>query len=443
MATKTFTPAFTAHVGDWDYYLCLMSYAQVAREISFLYELQGNTELGQILQRGIGARTEEIKEYLLTNKHHFLGALVVAAWGGAPEYIPLEMQDNEDNVLAGVDRDFGVLTFDGTQQFFALDGQHRLRAIKDAIKKDPQLATEDIAVIVVPHFDDDAGRQKTRRLFTNINRNAVRTSTQENIALDEDDGFAIITRRLLDEHDFFKKTGVVQVFSKVGDEGLLRLATTQVTGGNNPAWTTIGVLYSLLWELRFDLHGSMELRQQRATDEVLDASYDVLGKRLVQLIKACGDLYGQYEAAAKPATLRAPKGHEGDGHPFMRPVVQRAVVRVILRLIEQRLLTWNEALERLKELDWKLRSAPFTAVWQATPHEKAEGKMITGKDNAQLLADLLTVYLAPTSKAQISRALSSYRSIKGVKYPVTADELSTHLTSPPVEPSEPADQNSE
>jgi DNA sulfur modification protein DndB len=279
-------------------------------------------------------------------------------------------------------------------------------------------------------------------LFTNINRNAIKTSTQENIALDEDDGFAIITRRLLDEHDFFKKKGVVQVFSKVGDEGLLRLATTQVTGGNNPAWTTIGVLYSLLWELRFDLHGSMELVHQRATDEVLDESYDVLGKRLVQLLKACGDLYGQYEAAANPATLRVPKGHEGDGHPFMRPVVQRAVVRVVRHLIEQRLLTWDEAIARMKGLDWKLRSAPFNAVWQATPHEKAEGKMITGKDNAQLLADLLTVYLAPTSKAQINRALSSYRSIKGVKYSVTADELSTHLTSPPVEPSGPDNQNS-
>lgn len=437
MATKTFTPAFKAHVGDWDYYLCLMSYAQVAREISFLYELQGNTELGQMLQRGVSARTDEIREYLLTNEHRFLGALVVAAWGGAPEYIPLEMQDNEDNVLAGVDRDFGVLTFDGTQQFFALDGQHRLRAIKDAIKKNPNIGTEDISVIVVPHFDDDAGRQKTRRLFTNINRNAVKTTAQENIALDEDDGFAIVTRRLLDEHEFFSKKGVVQVYSKVGDEGLLKLATTQVTGKNNPAWTTIGVLYSLLWELRFDLHGSMEMLAQRATDEVLDESYQVLGDRLEQLLKACGDLHGQYLASANPATLRAPAGREGEGHPLMRPVVQRAVARVVRNLIEQRLLTWDECLTALKALEWKMQAAPFNAVWLTTPGERAAGKMITGKDNADLLFDLLVVHLAPTTKAQIARALSSYKSIKGTKYAVSAEQLANHLTSPPAAVEEP------
>ena len=300
-----------------------MSYGQVAREIAFHYELKGNPELGDMLQRGIGVRTDAIRDYLLNNTHRFLGAMIVAAWGGAPEYIPLEMADTEDNILSGVDRDFGVLSFDGAQQYFALDGQHRLRAIKDSIKKDPDLAREDITVLVVPHFDDEGGRQKTRRLFTNLNRNAVKTTAQENIALDEDDGFAILTRRLIDEHPFFSKDGVVQVRGRGKDEnGMLRLATAQVTGANNPALTTIGVLYDLLWELRLELHGSMEKREQRATDEVLDASYDVLGTRMLDILNATGDLYEKYLESAHPATLRAVKGSEGSGHPMMRPVVQ-------------------------------------------------------------------------------------------------------------------------
>src|SRR5216684_2532404 len=131
MPSKTFVPAFKAHVGKWEYYLCLMSYAQVAREINFAYELGVNKDLGSMIQRGLGVRTEQITDYLLKNDRRFLGALVVAAWGGHPEYLPLQMADNdEQGVLAGVDREFGVLTFDGTHQFFALDGQHRLRAIK-------------------------------------------------------------------------------------------------------------------------------------------------------------------------------------------------------------------------------------------------------------------------------------------------------------------------
>ncbi|MFD6804059.1 DGQHR domain-containing protein, partial [Streptomyces cyaneofuscatus] len=198
MASKTFVPAFKAQVGNWTYFSCLMSYAQVAREINFAHELGGNQDLGTMIQRGVGTRTAQITEYLLTNENRFLGAIIIAVWGGDPNYLELSMDADAANqaVLDGLDRNFGVLTFDGTQQFFALDGQHRLKAIKDAVKRDPDLGGEDINVIVVPHFNTPDGRRRTRRLFTNINRNAKSTNPQENIALDEDDSFAILTRQL-------------------------------------------------------------------------------------------------------------------------------------------------------------------------------------------------------------------------------------------------------
>ncbi|GGT53357.1 DNA sulfur modification protein DndB [Streptomyces althioticus] len=428
MPSKTFVPAFEAKVGNWTYYSCLMSYAAVAREINFAHELGGNQDLGTMIQRGVGARTSEITNYLLTNENRFLGAIIVAAWGGAPEYLPLEMEKNPENgdVLAGMDRNFGVLTFDGTHQFFALDGQHRLRAIKDAIKRNPELGREDITVIVVPHFDDEAGRRRTRRLFTNINRNAVKTTAQENIALDEDDGFAILTRRLLDDHEFLRQEGVVQVFSKVGNEGELKLATRQV-GVTGTAWTTIGVLYDLLTDLGFGLHESMNKTSQRATDDILDESYEVLAKRIDELLTACGNMRERYEAHAAPKDLRAPKGRDGDGHPFMRPAIQVQVVRAARHIIEQQLLEWPQLLQRLSELNWKLTSAPFSVVWQETLDSSRRGKMIPAKENNQALYELLLVHLAPASRAQIDRALRAYRQVKNERYPVTAEELARRL----------------
>ena len=436
MSSKTFVPAFQAKVGDWSYYLCLMSYAQVAREINFAYELGVNKDLGTMIQRGIGVRTGEITKYLLENEHRFLGALVVAAWGGDPDYVPLRMADTEENgVLDGVDRQFGVLTFDGTHQFFALDGQHRLRAIKDALKQDLSLGSEDISVIVVPHFDDVDGRRRTRRLFTNINRNAVKTTTQEDIALDEDDGFAILTRRLLDEDAFVGKSGTVQVFGKSNGEGGLTLATRQVTA-SQPAWTTIGILYGLIKDLGWDLHHSMTVpKSPRAEDEVLDASYEVIGTRLRELLGASGDLLTRYDTAVGKQ-LRAPKGHEGDGHPFMRPVVQLAIGRAVRHVVERKLLTWDEALDRLRALDWRMETAPFNAVWQSTPDGKTNGKMITGKDNQDLLLALLLAHVAPISKAQVTRAINSYKALKGTRYPVAADTLMTGAVAAPVEASD-------
>src|SRR4051812_6013043 len=114
MTNKTFIPAFTATVGDWEYYICIMKYAEVARQVGFAYELGGNSELNTMIQRGLGDRTEAIKKYLLSSEHRFLGALIVAAWGGAPTYTEISMSD-PDGLLTGIDRQFGVLTFDGTQ----------------------------------------------------------------------------------------------------------------------------------------------------------------------------------------------------------------------------------------------------------------------------------------------------------------------------------------
>jgi DNA sulfur modification protein DndB len=430
MATKTFIPAFEAKVGSWTYYTCLMKYGQVAREIQFAHDLGGNQDLGTMIQRGIGARTKEITDYLLTNKARFLGSLIVAVWGGHPEYTPLVMAADAENqeMLRGIDRNFGVLTFDGTHTYFALDGQHRLKAIKDAVKQDRDLIDEDISVIVVPHFDTETGRRRTRRLFTNINRNVKTTTAQENLALDEDDGFAILTRRLLDEHEFLMRDGVVRVFTRQGQEGDLRLAHRQVPV-TAAAWTTIGVLYDIVRGLGFGLDLSMYRQSQRASDEVLDASYDIVVKRLDELLDACGDLRDLYEAQPAPADLRAPKGRDGQGHAFMRPVVQIQVAKVVHQIMEDELLGWPELMTRLKSLDWRIGTAPFSAVWLDTPDTARKGKMISGRDHADLLHDLLLVHLAPSSKAQISRAMRTYRDYKKENYPISMNELSALLPS--------------
>jgi DNA sulfur modification protein DndB len=61
MTNKTFIPAFKANVGDWDYYICIMKYAEVARQVGFAYELGGNTDLNTMIQRGLSKRTQDIR----------------------------------------------------------------------------------------------------------------------------------------------------------------------------------------------------------------------------------------------------------------------------------------------------------------------------------------------------------------------------------------------
>ena len=108
-----------------------------------------------------------------------------------------------------------MLSFDGTQDYYALDGQHRLAAIKALIDPISDVAVdapegfkdEELSVIVVVPSEAETRDQfmkRYRRLFGNLNRYAKPTDEVTNIIMDEDDVFAIITRRLITEHEFLR-----------------------------------------------------------------------------------------------------------------------------------------------------------------------------------------------------------------------------------------------
>ena len=432
MGNKTFMPAFQCNVGNWKYYICMMKYGEVARQVNFAYELGKNDELGKLIQRGLSSRTKDITNYLLTSPHRFLGGMVVAAWGGEPQYTRLAMDDS-DGMLQGLDREFGVLTFDGTQQYFALDGQHRLKAIKEALKQNPDIGKEDICVLIVTHYDNPEGRRHTRRLFSNINRNAKAMGAAENIALDEDDAFAILARRMIEDHPFLSQEGRVKVIVSQGDEGELNLAKQNISKTDPKALTTLTVLYDLLQHLGGDLGAALKNRKVRPSDDELESAYAKLQSRLDDLLTHCGDIRSLMEGADSARELRSPKDREDSGHPFMRPIIQKSVAKVALRCHVERRVPWATVMNRLSEMDWRIGVAPWTAVYATDG-----AKMLSGKEHSVLLQNLLYAHIAPTAKSQITQALRDFKSIRGTKYTVPEEVLVAKIvhiddsTAPPV-----------
>ena len=413
MSNKTYIPAFEATVGDWSYYICKMKYAEVDRSVRFAHELGGHKELSDLIQRGLTDRTSEIIEYLLRSEHRFLGSLIVATWGGDPEYTPLAMDDS-DGLLAGLDQGFGVLTLDGTHSFFALDGQHRLRAIKDTLTINPDLGSEDICVLLVTHHNTKEGRERTQRLFTNINRNAKPTTPGENIALDVDDACAIITRQLLTEHPFCSSGGRIRVFSRQpNQDGKFTLATKNIPKSDPRAWSSMTALYELVKALVFDADDSVRDRTVRPDDQVLAETYSLVTGRLDDLLEACGDIGATLEHARTAKEVRLPESEQGMSHPMMRPIVQQAVARVCCSLVDQDRLTWDDALTQLRGLTWKMEQAPWNSVFNAPT-----GRMIAGKDHADLLDQLLRIHLRPNSVEEIKRVRRSYNDLVGTRYPI-------------------------
>ena len=200
-------PALRARMGDWIYYVTFLRMDQIADQINLAGEIHPSTVLKEMIQREVTNRSSQISNYLLNQPQRFFNSLIVGVYEGSPDWYELKIGTNRhfDAPILPSEMDgvFGILRLDGTQTFFAIDGQHRVEGIRQAVKEQDELKKEEVSVIFVAHQDDLAGMERTRRLFTTLNRYAKPVQKTEIIALDEDDTIAIVTRDLVEKHQLF------------------------------------------------------------------------------------------------------------------------------------------------------------------------------------------------------------------------------------------------
>ncbi len=210
-------PALQGQFGGWVYYSAIMPLSEVKDRIGFARELHRNERLGELIQRqlqdsGAGKRNRAsaIAQYLKANDGRFFNAIVVGIYGGEPVWHPFDISARPEFDRANIDylveqERVGFLELKGTERLFALDGQHRVAGIKRALANGGNEGGDILTVLFVPHSNTEAGIQRTRRLFVDLNKRAVPVGTKDIIILDEVDLPAILARRLVDEHDWFSR----------------------------------------------------------------------------------------------------------------------------------------------------------------------------------------------------------------------------------------------
>ena len=200
-------PSLRGRMGDWFYYVSLLKFKELANRTSLVPEIHNNVELSRWIQREVSDRSEEIVQYLENQPQRFFNAIICGIYGGTPSWQELDIESNEvelneeEKIYLG--KTFGILTLNGDEKIFAIDGQHRTNAIKKFIDKNGKVE-EEVTVIFLAHKNNRDGEIRTRRLFSTLNRYAVPVKPSEIIALDEDDNGAIITRWLMEDFEFFK-----------------------------------------------------------------------------------------------------------------------------------------------------------------------------------------------------------------------------------------------
>lgn len=385
---KVLLPALQGRFGSWLYYAALMKLGDVEARVSYAREIHKNPKLSEMIQRRLDdrKRAADIEHYLLHTEDRFFNSLVVGIHGGMPQWYPFEVNvRNKAHSLASLpdsERDvIGYLELDGTERLFALDGQHRLAGIRQALRKSASLAEERVSVLFVPHVDTPAGLRRTRSLFVAINKKAVPVSKRDIIALDEIDLAAIITRQLVDDVALFNR----------GQIDLDRFTPSIPAAA--PALTTIGNFYDVIRIAIGEVVGAKNRAEvaQASRTRLPDARIVHYAREVRTYLETLVSLDPLLKTALGARNF-GEKIVEGRGREdpriLFRPIGLTIFTRVIGQLCKER--TPEKAFEIAKRIPLGMSAPPFVdVIW-----DPKRNRMMT--TNATLCVALLLYMLGIT-----------------------------------------------
>lgn len=372
--TPLVMPALRGKFGDWIYYACLMQARELAARVSYAEVIHPNKELSQLIQRSLeGPRAKKIAAYL-TTEERFFSSLVLATYGGSPNWLEVgNFRSSKPDIVKQISEtaldSLGFLQLSGSEEIFAVDGQHRLAGIKEALNRGVAIGEEQVPVLLVGHRKDAAGRQRTRRLFTTLNKTAIPVHKRDIIALDEDDVMAITARRLVETNPAFKTPKIAVISSQ------------NIPPANRVCLTTIASLYDilrLLFMFQTGKRSDRSLRFNRPSDELLEQYYDhatsyfeVIG----DVFKPVGELFRSNAPEEVTAKHRGPEG----GHLLFRPVGLEIFTRVAIEVSTSARTPVEESVRRLRTLPTDLTEKPYRGVlWDALRKKLiSKGKALT------------------------------------------------------------------
>ena len=380
-SANNFFPSLRAIMGDWVYYVTTMTFSDISARIKPVERIKEKEDLRKWLQRKLTKkRRQEISQYLLTQQQHFFNAIVAGIFMGEPEWYPITVGESptlgEIELTERTQTAFGILRLSGEEEIFAIDGQHRVEGIKAGVHERASIGNDEQCVIFVAHRATDDGRERTRRLFSTLNRYAKPVSKGEIIALSEDDAFAIVTRRLIYS---YPPLSIRKGFVKF-------TTTTNVPQDNKTAITTALALYDMVQILAVP-KGSRERSKLKIgpadsnkVQEIFEGhrSFWKALRKYIPEIAEVTDSKPQQQLASNYRT-------EEGGHVLFRPFGQKAFASAV-RIMMDRGISLNSAVHDLSQTPLDLSSHPWVGIlWNPIAN-----KVIWGNDT---LAQNLFLYM--------------------------------------------------
>jgi DNA sulfur modification protein DndB len=162
------------------------------------------------------SRIPAIKNYILNNPEDYTFSSLTASVDGTMKFTPA--------ASLGENGKLGRLYINMEARLLINDGQHRRKAIEEALKENPDLGHEMISVV----FFHDAGLKRSQQMFSDLNKNAVKPTKSLNILYDHRDQFSKFIVSLVGSMDIF--------------ENRVELEKTSISNRSVNAFTLNGVL---------------------------------------------------------------------------------------------------------------------------------------------------------------------------------------------------------
>ena len=389
-----------AKLGSTEYYIAKMTVEDLVNSVGLAIELPEWKDMtpDEKMQRepDINRVVNEICPYFIEDKDRFFGSLIVDIYTGYDNVVfePITKFVEQDKLAAAHNialQNAGFLTLPGKERLIALDGQHRLLAMKlclkgasaisvamlgnkkmtpqmMALEPHPELAEEEVSVIFVEHENN----LKIRKIFNKVNKYARQTGRGQNIITSDDDVYASIARRLFAEGE---------VLHKIGKNELVNWSSNTLSQRSKQL-TTVSALYTIAETISKDRGWSAIVMpsDDDAIEEVFEENTD-FWKQLLEGMS----VYREYLALTK---LDKPISQLREDNLLMKPVTHMALAHVAY-FAKQKGIEWSDVVTKLDKVDWSMDNSVWFNILVIPAKKK---KVITGKESIRA-AGLVISYM--------------------------------------------------
>jgi DNA sulfur modification protein DndB len=276
-------------------------------------ELVPELRAQRVLNKG---RIPEIARYLVQNRDSYVFSALTASVDGPHRFTPIHGQGETGRM--------GALHVSMSARFVINDGQHRRAAIEAAIREEPELADESIAVV----FFIDSGLARCQQMFADLNRHAVRPSTSIGVLYDHRDAGSMLIKNAVLKVPLFRD--------------LTELERSTLSPRSRKLFTLSA------------LYGATEALASRLDDVPPEQLPQLVQLFWEELAKVFPDWQAVYQKKISAGDVRADLLHT-------HGIILQAIGRASGCLLKEDPAGWKKTLKRLGKIDWSRSNAK---VWE-------------------------------------------------------------------------------